>query len=138
VRRRRSTNRRTCRSPPQWVWSAHNKNRALVRCNSARFEVQFHLSRLDLGEIQEITDQSEQVFARGVDLSEVGNQRFLPEVLGCQAQRMYVVSTPEPICMDVARRRLRQLETWGTRQNTLGVILNRVLGHPARVARCVG
>jgi len=55
------------------------------------------------------------------------------EAVGYQAERVYVVSTPERICMDVARRRLRQLETCGTRPNTLGVILNRVLGHPAEV-----
>ena len=65
------------------------------------------------------------------------------EVVSYHARNMYVVSTPEPICMDVARRRLRQLEAHGARASTLGVILNRVPGNPAHLdleqhARVVG
>jgi Flp pilus assembly CpaE family ATPase len=48
------------------------------------------------------------------------------EVVSYHAKGMFVVSTPEPICMDVARRRLRQLEAHGARSSTLGVVLNRV------------
>ncbi len=55
------------------------------------------------------------------------------EAVSYHAKNMFVVSTPEPICMEVARRRLRQLEAHGTKSSARRVILNRVLQHPATV-----
>ena len=55
------------------------------------------------------------------------------EAVSYHAKNMFVVSTPEPICMEVARRRLRQLEAHGVKSTARRVILNRVLEHPATV-----
>lgn len=55
------------------------------------------------------------------------------EAVSYHSRNMFVVSTPESICMDVARRRLRQLETRGTKTTARQVILNRVLEHPTMV-----
>ena len=66
-----------------------------------------------------------------VDLPEVVDR--VTEAVSYHAKNMFVVSTPEPICMEVARRRLRQLEARGTKAAARRVILNRVLQHPATV-----
>jgi len=55
------------------------------------------------------------------------------EAVSYHAKNMFVVTTPEPICMEVARRRLRQLEARGAKASVRRVILNRVLQHPATV-----
>jgi septum formation inhibitor-activating ATPase MinD len=55
------------------------------------------------------------------------------EAVSYQSKNMFVVATPEPICLDVARRRLRQLESRGAKASARRVILNRVLEHPANV-----
>ena len=55
------------------------------------------------------------------------------EAVSYHAKNMFVVSTPEPICMEVARRRLRQLEAHGAKTSVRRVVLNRVLEHPATV-----
>jgi pilus assembly protein CpaE len=55
------------------------------------------------------------------------------EAVSYHSQNMFVVATPEPICLDVARRRLRQLETRGAKASARRVILNRVLEHPTNV-----
>ena len=66
-----------------------------------------------------------------VDLPEVVDR--VTEAVSYHSKNMFVVSTPEPICMEVARRRLRQLEARGTKASARRVILNRVLQHPATV-----
>jgi len=66
-----------------------------------------------------------------VDLPEVVDR--VTEAVSYHSKNMFVVCTPEPICMEVARRRLRQLETRGTKASARRVILNRVLQHPATV-----
>jgi septum formation inhibitor-activating ATPase MinD len=55
------------------------------------------------------------------------------EAVSYHSRNMFVVSTPEHICMDVAKRRLRQLQTRGTKTTARQVILNRVLEHPTMV-----
>jgi Flp pilus assembly CpaE family ATPase len=55
------------------------------------------------------------------------------DAVSYHARNMFVVSTPEPICLDVARRRLRQLGARGTKSSARRVILNRVLDHPAKI-----
>ena len=57
----------------------------------------------------------------------------ITEAVSYHSRNMFVVSTPEPICMDVARRRLRQLQTRGAKATARQVILNRVLEHPTLV-----
>lgn len=57
----------------------------------------------------------------------------ITEAVSYHSRNMFVVSTPEPICMDVARRRLRQLQARGTKTTTRQVILNRVVEHPTMV-----
>ena len=66
-----------------------------------------------------------------VDLPEVVDR--VTEAVSYHSKNMFVVTTPEPICMEVARRRLRQLEARGTKASARRVILNRVLQHPATV-----
>lgn len=66
-----------------------------------------------------------------VDLPEVVDR--VTEAVSYHSKNMFVVSTPEPICMEVARRRLRQLDARGAKASVRRVILNRVLVHPATV-----
>ena len=53
-------------------------------------EVDVHLARLDLREVEDGVDQLEQVLARGVDLAEVGDEAGLPEVLRLLLQHLGV------------------------------------------------
>jgi len=66
-----------------------------------------------------------------VDLPEVVDR--VTEAVSYHSRNMFVVTTPEPICLEVARRRLRQLEARGAKASARRVILNRVLVHPATV-----
>ena len=53
-------------------------------------EVELHLPRLDLREIEDGVDQLEQVLARRVDLGQVGDEGFLAEVLGFLLEHLAV------------------------------------------------
>jgi pilus assembly protein CpaE len=66
-----------------------------------------------------------------VDLPVIVNR--VSEAVSYQSKNMFVIATPEPICLDVARRRLRQLESRGAKASARRVILNRVVEHPAKV-----
>jgi Flp pilus assembly CpaE family ATPase len=57
----------------------------------------------------------------------------MTEAVSYHSTNMFVVATPESICIDVARRRLRQLEARGAKSSSRRVILNRVLEHPTNV-----
>ena len=53
-------------------------------------EEQLHFARLDLGEVEDVVDEGQEVLARAVDLPEVGDEVRLPQVLGLLPQQLAV------------------------------------------------
>jgi len=53
-------------------------------------EIELHLAGLDLGQVQDVVDQPQQVLAGAVDLLEVGDEFFLAEVLGLLLEHLAV------------------------------------------------
>ncbi len=55
------------------------------------------------------------------------------EAVSYHSKNMFVLTTPEPVFLDVERRRLPQLDSRGTKASARRVVLNRVLQHPSTV-----